>query len=178
MEYTLSGSTVPSDIAKRADPTAATSLKWIDVPTVIHARPKIQSSSHVMPLVQTRLDKLSFQDVCLAGVDFHCSSVLDHVIANEAEYKRCLEGLCGIVLPAGLGPVPTDKDKERAYLMQTMKTCMWKFSSGVNHRRPLCSESQTDKETKEDALQRFWDNALSSNVEHFRKKYVQDRLAR
>ena len=168
-------STVPTEVAKRADPS---DLKWIDVPTAIHARPKTQSSSHVMPLVQTRLDKLSFQDICLAGVDFHCSSVLDHVIENEDEYKRCLEGLCGVVVQAGLEPVPTDKDKQRAYLMQVMKKCMWKFSSGVNHRRPLCSDPPKDKDAKEAALKIFWDDAILRVVENFTKKYVQDRLAR
>jgi len=166
---------VPAVVSKRT----AAELTWIDVPTAIHERPKLQSSTHVVPLVQKKLDKLSFQDVCLAGVDFHCSSVLDAVISQDADFERCFESLRAIAIPAGLSSAPANKDKRRLYLMQAMKTCMWKFSSGVNHRRPLLSEeASTEVDPKEAALKSFWEENLASSVESYMKKYVGDRLAR
>lgn len=171
---------VPTNVLKRIHPTAPTppELKWISVPAAVHSHPKLQSHSHVTNLVQRRLDKLTPQDICTAGVDFHCSSVLDHVIADESDFERCYERLCAIVIKAGLSPVPANKDKRRSYLMQVMKSCMWKFSSGINHRRPLLSEATKEMDQKEAALKSFWDENLAECIETYMKKYVRDRLAR
>lgn len=170
---------LPDEVLQRAKPGAPSlsQLKWIDIPTAIHERPKLQSQSHVPPLVQQTLEKLLLQDICLAGVDFHCSSVLDHAIANDADFERCYEGLCAVAVQAGLSPLPANKDKQRSYLMQVMKTCMWDFSSGVNHRRALCSDASKESSQKEAALRKFWDEHLASSVDDYMKNYVGSRLA-
>lgn len=170
---------VQDGVAQRVRPAAPSlsELKWIDVPTAVHERPKAQSHSRVSPLVQAKLNKLSVQDICLAGVDFHCSSVLDHIIRHDSEFERCFQSLCAIVVPAGLSPPPADKDKRRPYLMQVMKTCMWEYSSGINLRRPLCSDAAKERDTKNPALKSFWDENLVASVEAYMKNYVESRLA-
>lgn len=171
---------VPLIVAQRASPNADSSAKmsWIDVPTAIHERPKLQSDKHVAPLIQQGLDKLVFQDICLAGVDFHCSSVLDQAIRDVSDYERCYESLCRVAVRAGLSPLPTNKEKQRTHLMQVMKSCMWKYSSGINHRRPLVGEATKPADGKEAALKSFWEENVASSVENYTKQYVGERLAR
>ena len=172
---------VPAEVMQRAKPNVNLQDEgfWIDIPTVIHHRQKLQSATHVEPLVKLQLGKLTLQDICLAGVDFHCSSVLDQAIRDNSDYERCYESLCAIALQAGLGPLPASKDRQRSHLMQVIKSCMWKFSSGVNHRRPLVGEAATKSaDGKEAALKRFWDENLATSVDKYMKQYVEDRLAR
>jgi hypothetical protein len=172
---------VPLEVIQRAKPNknSQEQVFWIDIPTAIHQRQKLQSAAHVEPLVQRKLEKLTLQDICLAGVDFHCSSVLDQAIRDNYDYERCYESLCAIAVRAGLSRLPASKDRQRSHLMQLMKSCMWKFSSGVNHRRPLVGESVTKPtDGKEAALKRFWDENLATSVEKYMKQYVGDRLAR
>ena len=173
---------VPLEVMQRAKPNKIPQdeVFWIDIPTVIHQRQKLQSATHVEPLVQRQLCKLTFQDICLAGVDFHCSSVLDQAIREKSDYERCYESLCAIAVQAGLSPLPANKDRQRSHLMQVMKSCMWKFSSGMNHRRPLVAGENAAKSTdeKEAALKRFWDDNLATSVDKYTTQYVGDRLAR
>jgi hypothetical protein len=183
---------VSSDVAERVSQrdktTAADSpstescsseLHWCDVPSAIHARAKLQSQTHVTPMfAQHGLDKLSMQDICFAGVDFHCSAVLEQSIADDAVFELCYERLSSIVTRAGLSPLPANKDQRRPYMMRTLKKCMWKFSSGINHRRSLLSETPTEVDQQEAALKSFWSDNMASRVESYMKMYVEDRLAR
>ena len=54
---------------------------------------------------------------------------------------------------------------------------MWEYSSGINHRRPLCSNAAMDLDAKEVALKGFWDENLAASVEAYMKNYVESRLA-
>jgi len=172
---------VPLEVIQRAKPNknSQDQVFWIDIPTAIHQRQKLQSATHVEPLVQRKLEKLTLQDICLAGVDFHCSSVLDQAIRDDSDYERCYESLCAIAVRAGLSPLPASQDRQRSHMMHVMKSCMWKFSSSVNHRRPLVGENVTKPtDGKEAALKRFWDETLATSVDKYMKQYVGDRLAR
>jgi hypothetical protein len=146
------------------------------VPTLIHARAKLQSESHVPPIVQRGLVKLSMQDICFAGIDFHCSAVLDQAIAEDAVFEQCYERISSIVTQAGLSPLPTRKDQRRPYLMRMLKQCMWKFSSGINHRQPLFPKTPKEVDEQEMALKRFWNESIAGRVESYMKKYIEDRL--
>jgi hypothetical protein len=180
----FSENNVPTSVAQKATAKpnrgAKEELSWIGILTTIHERPTVQSFAHVSPLIQHGLEKLTLPDICLAGVDFHCTSVLDQAISDEADYKRCYEGLCATAVQAGLSPLPAQKDRQRAHLLQIMKSCMWKFSSGVNHRRPLVREKTATKsaEGKEEALKSFWNENVAKPVEKYMNQYVGDRLSR
>jgi hypothetical protein len=177
---------VPTDVAERVSqrdkadvslPTESlTEFKWCDVPTLIHARAKLQSQSHVPPIVQRGLDKLSMQDICCAGVDFHCSAVLDQAIAEDAVFEECYERISSIVTEADLSQLPTSKDQRRPYLMRILKQCMWKFSSGINHRQPVFPQTPMKQDEQELALKRFWKDSIADRVESYMKKYIEDRL--
>lgn len=153
-----------------------TELKWCDVPTLIHARAKLQGDSHVPPIVQRGLVKLSMQDICFAGVDFHCSAVLDQAIAEDVVFEQCYQRISSIVTQTGLSPLPTSKDQRRPYLMRILKQCMWKFSSGLNHRQPLYPKTPKEVDEQEMALKRFWNDGIANRVESYMKKYIEDRL--
>jgi hypothetical protein len=168
-----------SDKASASPSTESSSkLRWCDVPSSIHSHARRQSQSHVTPIAQNGLEKLSMQDICLAGVDFHCSAVLDHVIADDAIFELCYERLSSIVTRAGLSPLPLNKDQRRPYMMRTLKKCMWKFSSGTNHRRSLLTETPKEINQQEAALKIFWNANMASRVEIYLNMYVEDRLAR
>ena len=176
---------IPTKVVERISQRNATpsvqnsaAMRWWDVPTVIHARARVQSRTHVTQLAGQGIEKLSLQDICLAGVDFHCSSVLDHAIADDFVFEACCEKLSTISASEGLSPLPTNKGQRREYLVDTLKTCMWNFSSGVNHRRPLLTEAQVDEGEKEAALKSFWDETVAPRVEEYMRTYVADRLAR
>jgi hypothetical protein len=129
-------------------------------------------------IAQHGLERLSINDVCVAGVDFHCSAVLDEAITNDAVFEVCYERLSSIVTRAGLSPLPANNDQRRPYMMRTLKKCMWKFSSGTNLRRSLLTETPKEVDQQEAALKIFWNDNMASIVHSYMRKYVEDRLAR
>jgi len=140
------------------------------------AHAKGPARAAVAAMVGSRNAELSANDCTPAGVDFHCSPVLDCVLADPS-FRRGAQGLGG-----GL-------DGER--LLERARTLMWERRSSTNLKRSISSSASTNinsggAEKEEvalgDAAQAQQNNALwrllSPLVEEFSAKYIYERLAR
>jgi hypothetical protein len=50
---------------------------------LMHRRAKEQGESKVASLCATGIDQLRMQDICIEGVDSHCSAVVDHLLSDN-----------------------------------------------------------------------------------------------
>jgi len=159
------------------------SVPWVHVPARIHARAKAQSLERVDPLCARGLDRLCVEDVCAEGVDFHCSSVVDHLLSLP------LAGICADLLHlSGHETVPTSPGDRRSYLEKLFKHCMWHFSSGANRRQPLLPvdaeeeeervQGDDDAKRKRKRYEDLWHDLLAGEATAFQTNYVLERLAR
>ena len=168
-------------------PTSGTSCcKWRDVPNRIHLAGRKQSSQRVSEILKSGIAKLVPSDLCVEGVDFHCSNVLDTMLSDQELVNSCLDQLKSIVdneHATGLGQIPSNHEEKRAWLEGVLKKCMWHYSSGVNFRRPLQAVSpelsDVDKSTarEEDSLKTFWNELVAVRAKSFMKKYIEIRVA-
>ena len=107
------------------------------------------------------LNKLSEKDVCAAGIDFHCSSVVNHLLSQQPLYASLCQMLGKNENEAG------DKD----WIAGQVKSMIWNYSSGINRRRPF----EVDQK-KGDDLSRAWTEILKAPFEKYTKAFVRDRL--
>eukprot|EP00549_Striatella_unipunctata_P014022 CAMPEP_0118680102 /NCGR_PEP_ID=MMETSP0800-20121206/4164_1 /TAXON_ID=210618 ORGANISM="Striatella unipunctata, Strain CCMP2910" /NCGR_SAMPLE_ID=MMETSP0800 /ASSEMBLY_ACC=CAM_ASM_000638 /LENGTH=70 /DNA_ID=CAMNT_0006576185 /DNA_START=147 /DNA_END=359 /DNA_ORIENTATION=- len=56
-----------------------------------------------------------------------------------------------------------------------LKSMMWKFSAGVNYRRPL-AEQHNSHQAQEEKWKSIWDMHTLPHVENFARDYVMKRL--
>ena len=152
---------------------------WTDLPMRAHEQARRGGWEIVSSLClgNTRLEQLRFEDICLEGVDSHCSSVIDHLLANTETVNLChdLIILSGCVEHRN---VPTSKQGRRAWLENIFKYCMWHFSAGINTRRALTSTKSASCAFKnEAAYSELWRELLSNPARNFQIKYVKQRLA-
>ncbi|KAI2513798.1 hypothetical protein MHU86_581 [Fragilaria crotonensis] len=151
--------TIPSEIRKRPGESAPT--QWIDLLGWIHSKMRPQRKHHISSMLNESLSMLQLQDVCVEGVDFHCSSVLDQLTSDEIFASTCIDRLMQDgVLKVG------SKD----HLMAILKKCMWKYSSGVNYRQPLIGNIAILEEDPK--LKLFWHDLVASQVKEFAARHI------
>ena len=150
---------------------------WTDVPIWAHEQVRRDGWEMVSSLClrNTRLERLRFEDICLEGVDNHCSSVIDHLLANTEIANLCHD----LIIMSGMDhDVPLSKQGRRAWLEKIFKHCMWHFSAGINTRRALISTTSAHCALKnEAAYSELWRELLSKPARDFQIKYVKQRLA-
>ena len=153
------------------DSTLNTSdLKWMDVPSIIHTKAREQSEKLVTMNIFNPTGivvALNMNDVCPAGIDFHCSPVVDHLLSRPTLY----DCLCKRLKPLASS---TNSDIYRDWIAGKVKLCIWNYSSGVNRRRPMMGS--TNKSDCDNILKKVWDDILSSPFDDYVKKFVKDRL--
>jgi hypothetical protein len=153
------------------DSTLNTSdLKWKDVPRIIHTKAREQSEKLVTMNIFNPTGvvvALNMNDVCPAGIDFHCSPVVDHLLSRPTLY----DCLCKRLKPLASS---TNSDIYRDWIAGKVKQCIWNYSSGVNRRRPMMGS--THKSDCDNILKKVWDDILSSPFDDYVKKFVKDRL--
>lgn len=164
-------------------PSATEELMWWDVPRLVHERAKIQSAKHVATVATQGLEKLLIKDVCVEGVDFHCSAVLTVIVSDPELHATCCEELCRITDQSRDIPTPAGAHQRRSWVLDVLKDCMWKFSSGINLRRPLQGSHSNQKKDEssrhcEELLKKFWDEFIAETAQAYMKNYVKDRLFR
>jgi hypothetical protein len=148
-------------------------LTWRGIPELIHQCAKNRSEIHVTPLVKSGIEKLLLSDICLEGVDFHCSSVLDHILADDVndelyEHLATLEG----IRPQAAKPL------RRSWLESILKKCMWNYSSGVNHRRPIDNSAhKKESSNATEQLKILWEDRFAPKAREFMNRYIRERLA-
>jgi hypothetical protein len=164
---------VPNSILGTKSATDSTSntndLKWMDVPRIIHTKAREQSEKLVTMNIFNptgAVVALNMNDVCPAGIDFHCSPVVDHLLSRPTVY----DCLCKRLKPLASS---TNSEMYRDWIAGKVKQCIWNYSSGVNRRRPMGSTHKSDCDS---ILKKVWDDILSSPFDDYVKKFVEDRL--
>ena len=149
---------------------------WSDLPAHSHQKAAVQGGDLVPNLIAARLEKLSPSDAIHNGVDFHCSAVLETLLSNESIASVVARRL-GMTNGDNLSGCGEGKAES---LMNVAKSCMWSFSSGVNHKRDLSSTADAVVTTTDDndkQLKALWDDLLSKPAKDYTSRYVSSRLS-
>ena len=157
--------------------------EWNQVPIFIHQSAAKHSASRIDRLVITKptvgLPSLCRSDMTIEGVDFHCSSVLESAILSDATLVReCLEKLGpGSSTNTNTNTHMNNTDG-RSWLEGKLKSCMWKYSGGVNFRLPLISTETTGNSNSsgDDELKVFYDTVIRPRVDAFGERYIDERI--
>lgn len=145
------------------------SIFWWDLPRILHENARQKSAGLVTSAIVCvgGLPKLNLADVCHAGIDFHCSSVVENLMSRREVLSSLREWLAP----------PKDRDPH-AWMAGQIKCMIWKYSSGINHRRMLLSGAGADDMDVDDPnLKAVWENVIRSSFECYTKKFVADRLS-
>ena len=151
-------------------------IRWSRVPTLLH--PVERSSKAVMPLVTRPIPYLKYTDVTPAGVDFHCSNVLDIPLYNLNMQSQIQE----------LYNSEKNTDSAKKLSVQeiggVLKRACWDHCSGVNYRRTFrqateptafANASSDVKDEETERIKQIWD-FLSPSVQTFAKNYLAERM--
>ena len=173
--------TIPEGVAARLHGSTTGSpvtppLKWSDVPAQIHQRAREQGIDRLSALCTTGIDRLVLDDISVEGVDFHCSPVMDEILADQQLCGICHDLM--ILSNSGTEDIPESADGRRSWLEGVLKRCMWNLSSGVNRRRPLLSDPPEDGSSTNDRYSELWNELIAPRALSYQKKYVEQRLAR
>jgi len=150
--------------------TKDTNIYWRDFPQLLHDKSNRQSEKMVTSTLVSRdgLWKLTITDVCAAGIDFHCSSVVEYLLSQPSLYAS----LCELLIPLKRGNV-VDRD----WISGQVKRCIWNHSSGVNRRQPLFEKKDGNSSEEDLILKDVWNDVLKLPFDDFTKKFVRDRLS-
>jgi hypothetical protein len=163
---------VPTSLEKSLS-TVETTLQtihwWEDVPQLLHSKARVHSEELITSklICSNGIPKLTAMDVCSAGIDFHCSRVVEHLLSQRELYIILSERL------SKLKSIQVVADRE--WISDQLKSMIWNFSSGVNHRRFLL-ESQSSK-VNDTEMKAIWNEVVKQPFDIFTKKFVRDRLA-
>ncbi len=157
---------VPGDaLALSAAESSSRPIYWWDLPRILHVKSCEKSAELVTSaFVLGGLPKLNFTDVCCAGIDFHCSGVVEHLLSRNEVFTSLRERLA-----------PTKEGDPRAWMAGQLKSMIWNYSSGINHRRLLFETDSKNMEAP--LLKAAWENVVRSSFDSYTKKFVMDRLA-
>lgn len=156
---------VPVCVSERLGESAC--ANWVDVPDLIHSKTRHLAIQHTTSMMQRSLLELQLRDVCIEGIDFHCSDVLEQLIKDDAFVSRSCDRL---KFKEGTADM-----KRKEQLLVVLQQCMWRYSSGVNLRQSLLG----DRGVKEDDqhLKLFWQDLAAPRVHDLMMRYVTSRLS-
>jgi hypothetical protein len=160
----FSQSTLPDEVLGLM--SASNPRQWADVPSALHTPSKQSSDRHVCELLRTPIDRLRIENLCPEGIDFHCSSVLEYLVANKPIAAICHD----LLLLSGSDLISSDSDE---WLQNFAKRCMWKYSAGLNRRLPLMNLVKKDDNDK---YKQLWTELLEPCTLAFQKQYISQRL--
>ena len=171
----FSAGAVPKEIQLQLVSTKeiVANLRWCDLPTLIHQSSSLQSEARVAALTKDGILQLSMVDLSIEGIDFHCSPVLDNILADRELVETYLTRLS--TFDDSLGSVPSAWDERRSWLEGILKRCVWKYSAGINRRRCLIPTVDVES-AKVDALKPFWVDSLSPRTRAYAERYIKERI--
>jgi hypothetical protein len=158
---------VPADaLAVLASESSSRPIYWWDIPGILHVKAREKSAELVTSAIVCLggLPKLYLADVCCAGIDFHCSGVVEHLLSRSEVFSPLRERLA-----------PPKEEDPRAWMAGQLKSMIWNHSSGINHRRPLFVTDSRNMDVP--LLKAAWENVVRSSFDCYTKKFVMDRLA-
>jgi len=150
-------------------------ILWSDLPAHSHEKAAAQSGGLVPNLITVRLEKLSPSDAIHNGVDFHCSAVLETVLSD----KSIAAAIAQRMVKTSVGNAPEEGEDKAEAMMNIAKLCMWRYSSGVNHKRDLSSMADANvanTNDKDKQLKELWEEFLSKPAKDYTSRYVSSRL--
>lgn len=148
-------------------------LRWCDLSMLIHQSSSLQSEARVASLTKDGILQLSMVDLSIEGIDFHCSPVLHHIMADRELVETYLTRLSSF--DDSLGRVPSTWDERRSWLEGILKSCMWKYSAGVNRRRSLTPTVDAES-AKIDPLKPFWADSVAPRTRAYAERYIKERI--
>jgi hypothetical protein len=144
---------------------------WNHVPDLICMKSRNLGIQNVTSLMKNRLAWLELKDLCVEGVDFHCSDVLGQLMNDES---FVVDSTARLQRDGLLQQAEGDR---KAELLAILKRCMWKYSSGVNFRQPLM-QVRDKKVAKDgdDPLKSFWRDMAAERAKAFMIQYIKSRM--
>jgi len=160
--------TVPQSIYKRLDLSLSgeSSPLWILLPEMIHHK-ATDDSVVVTALLHEKLHALSFYDVVIAGVDFHCSNVVE-VMMND-------EKICSEVASYNQCHHLHDGHSSKEVIASVIRRCMWHCSSAINSKRPLAEDVNLN-ESDTDVNRALWTDIFKEAHRSYAVSYITSRL--
>ena len=168
LERFRAGNVLPTSITWSAPKSATQPISWLDVPRILHEKARERSEELVTSNIVCPggLVRLTLNDVCVAGIDFHCSPAVDYILS-----QRDLCGRLAPLLKNGNDKGPGDRD----WMAGQVKNLIWQYSSGINYRRSLLGAA---KRNEGDSIPKLvWRDVLKTAFDGYTKKFVRDRLA-
>mmetsp|Transcript_12684 Transcript_12684/g.29985 ORF Transcript_12684/g.29985 Transcript_12684/m.29985 type:complete len:528 (+) Transcript_12684:237-1820(+) len=151
--------------ARSKPPTSLLCDQWQDVPQFIHEQARRDSHNVVASALSAgNISMLCVGDLCIEGIDFHCSSVVDFLLGRKGLPEAMKERLAG--------------SHDSQWLKGQIKRLIWNHSSGVNHRKPLGGEEKSQRTTACDPTEDIWDDVLKPDFEKYCSNFILNRLAR
>uniref|UniRef100_A0A7S3VG54 Uncharacterized protein n=1 Tax=Chaetoceros debilis TaxID=122233 RepID=A0A7S3VG54_9STRA len=139
-------------------------VRWEVLPQLLH--PIEKSLKLVPPLVHSKLRCLQKHDITSAGVDSHCSNVLDLPLADSCFCSK-VDSIFGRIV-------------EKKDLTAILKSACWENSAGKNLRRAFNIAHDinvADDSDNKVSLKHVWD-AASPIVNQFVLSYIESRLVK
>lgn len=121
--------------------------------------PSIPSRGSGTATVESSVTRLTAKLMPVAGVDFHCSNILQEVLKSPDPRARQACSLLGVSGTGPGGPADTVSVQQAA---DRLGVYMWNRRSGVNYREPLVTDANTAQERAAASAQFFHDRALLS----------------
>jgi hypothetical protein len=136
-------------------------ILWQSLPQVLH--PVDKSLNLIAPLIQRGLRCLQKHDICPAGVDFHCSNILD-VVSRNLSLRDHANKLYG-------------RNHSSEELAGKLKRACWNCSGGINYRRfwMINSPSADCSKVVDSKTKRLWEIATPL-ANQFVNSYIKERL--
>ena len=151
--------------ARRKPPASLLCDQWQDVPQFIHEQARRDSSNVVSSALSAgNISMLYPADLCSAGIDFHCSSVIDFLLARKGLPEAMRKRLAG--------------SHDSQWLKGQIKRLIWNHSSGVNHRKPLKAEEKSQRAKICDPTKEIWEDVLKPDFDKYCSNFILNRLAR
>ena len=175
--------------------------EWNQVPAFVHEPASKHSAGRIDRLMMSQkitqsnnneinnhhfvgLSCLSKSDITLEGVDFHCSSILDSVIlCNPKLVQECCDQLEAIGLNCNHHRPAASNDQcigsRRSWLERVLKSCMWKYSAGVNLRLYFdTTDAITSGINEHSDLKEFYEASIKPKTKIFSTRYIDERLCK
>ena len=153
---------VPNTLLENLASSMLGPIYWWNVPHMLHAKAREQSVRLVTPAIVRPggLPKLDFSDVSPAGIDFHCSSVIEYLLSQRE--------ICSAF--AQMGYRNQDNDK----IAEQLKQMIWNFSSSINYRRSLF-KTETARMTSP-MFKALWNDIVKVCFDAYTMKFVKERV--
>ena len=132
---------------------------WCDLPRILH---KISHEKSVELITSDMvchggLTKLNLNDLCCAGIDYHCSSIIEYLLTQK-DVSSCLRERFELSM---------DKEDPQVWMADQIKFMIWNYSSAINYRSPLLEMENKNAATS--SLRAMWETLSNRYLNAIRR---------